>query len=884
MLLPAEAEVARHLDTYRAWERRLLADPADRGVRMRFESTAYTLCVLMGEGTARVAADAAEFSLGLRPSRRRRATGGRWPSTPYGGSPRPERRIPAEERSMTQAPQTSAVRPTTSAAERSTSATRPAPAVPERGATRPKPPAPASERGAARARTPAPKASAAQAPTTEAPAPKTSAPKTPAPKTSAAKTPAAKASGRKRSAARATPPAPVERPVTFDVPIRDVRPVVEGGRRPAKAVPGETFQVTATVFGEGHEAVAANVVLLGPDGRPGPWTPMRELAPGADRWGADVTPDAEGRWTYAVEAWADPVTGWLRAAEVKVPAGIDAGVTLEEGALLYERAARGVPEGADRRALLDAVDALRDELRPPVARLAAALTPRVEAVLARHPLRERVTRSAALPLLVERSRALFGSWYEFFPRSEGAVIRPGAAPVPGTFRTAAERLPAIAGMGFDVVYLPPIHPIGGTHRKGPNNSLVAGPRDVGVPWAIGSPAGGHDAVHPDLGTLDDFDAFVRRAEEAGLEVALDFALQCSPDHPWVTERPEWFQHRADGSIAYAENPPKKYQDIYPIAFGADLVGLIAETERLLRFWMGHGVRIFRVDNPHTKPVVFWEQVIARINATDPDVIFLAEAFTRPAVMRALAAAGFQQSYTYFTWRNTKAELTECLTDLSVESAAYLRPNLFANTPDILPGYLQEGGRAAFEARAVLAATLSPTWGIYAGFELCENTPVRAGSEEYLNSEKYELRPRDWAAAEREGYSIAPLITTLNGIRRHHRALQLLRNLRFHRADNDRLIIYSKRAGEDVIVVAVNLDPHHTQETTVSLDMPELGLDWDETVPVRDELTGEIYHWGRDNYVRLGPGGAHVLTVQRREALDGPGEPADRPTIGGSSTP
>ncbi|WP_369212673.1 maltotransferase domain-containing protein [Streptomyces flavofungini] len=837
MLLPAKAEVARHLGTYRAWERLLLADPADRGVRMRFENTAYTLCVLMGECTARVAADTAESYLGLRPSRRRRVTGGRWPSTPYGGSPRPERQILAEERSMTQAPQKSAARPTTSAPERST--------------TRPKPPPPAPEPGPDRSRTPAPKRSAA------------------------------KPAVRQRPAARTVPPGPAERPVTLDVPVRDVRPVVEGGRRPAKAVPGETFQVTATVFGEGHEAVGANIVLLGPDGRPGPWLPMRELAPGTDRWGADVTPDAEGRWTYAVEAWADPVTGWRRAAEVKIPAGADTGVTLEEGALLYERAARGVPDGTDRRVVRAAAKALRDGLRTPAARLAAALAPEVRAVLARHPLRERVTRSDALPLLVERRRALFGSWYEFFPRSEGAVVREGAAPVSGTFRTAAGRLPAIAEMGFDVVYLPPIHPIGGTHRKGPNNSLTAGPRDVGVPWAIGSAEGGHDAVHPDLGTVEDFAAFVRRAGELGLEVALDFALQCSPDHPWVEEHPEWFHHRADGSIAYAENPPKKYQDIYPIDFSRDLPGLIAETERLLRFWMGHGVRIFRVDNPHTKPVVFWEQVIARINATDPDVIFLAEAFTRPAVMRALAAAGFQQSYTYFTWRDTKRELTECLTDLSVESAACLRPNLFANTPDILPGYLQEGGRAAFEARAVLAATLSPTWGIYSGFELCENTPVRAGSEEYLNSEKYELRPRDWAAAEREGYSIAPLITTLNGVRRRHRALHLLRNLRFHRADNDQLIIYSKRAGEDVVVVAVNLDPHHTQETTVSLDMPELGLDWHETVPVRDELTGETYHWGRENYVRLGPGGAHVLTVQRCEALDGPAEPAGRPTIGGS---
>ncbi|MEU6911627.1 alpha-1,4-glucan--maltose-1-phosphate maltosyltransferase, partial [Streptomyces coeruleorubidus] len=394
------------------------------------------------------------------------------------------------------------------------------------------------------------------------------------------------------------------------------------------------------------------------------------------------------------------------------------------------------------------------------ARLAAALTPQVDEVLARHPLRDLVTTSEPLPLLVERERALYGSWYEFFPRSEGTRQQPH-----GTFRTAARRLPAIAAMGFDVVYLPPVHPIGTTFRKGKNNTLSPGPDDVGVPWAIGSPEGGHDAVHPDLGTLDDFTWFVDQARELGLEVALDFALQCSPDHPWVQKHPEWFHHRPDGTIAYAENPPKKYQDIYPIAFDADMDGLIAETCRVLRHWMDCGVRIFRVDNPHTKPVVFWERVIADINRTDPDVIFLAEAFTRPAMMHTLAQIGFQQSYTYFTWRNTKEELTEYLTELSGEAASYMRPNFFANTPDILHAYLQHGGRPAFEVRAVLAATLSPAWGIYSGYELCENTPLREGSEEYLDSEKYQLRHRDWEAAEREGRTITPLLTRLNTIRR-----------------------------------------------------------------------------------------------------------------------
>ncbi|WDF44274.1 alpha-1,4-glucan--maltose-1-phosphate maltosyltransferase [Streptomyces sp. T12] len=651
------------------------------------------------------------------------------------------------------------------------------------------------------------------------------------------------------------------------IPVRDVQPAVECGRHPAKAVAGETFEVTATVFREGHDAVAANVVLTDPDGRPGPWTPMHELTPGSDRWGAKVTPASEGHWTFQVEAWSDPVATWRHTARIKVPAGIDVGLVLEEGGELYERAAAAVPDDAGRATVRAAAEALRDDSLPPVSRLEAAFAANVDAVLGRYPLRDLVTVTDPLPLLVERERALYGSWYEFFPRSEGTPQRPH-----GTFRTAARRLPAIAAMGFDVVYLPPIHPIGTTFRKGPNNTLSAGPEDVGVPWAIGSPEGGHDAIHPDLGTIEDFDHFVARAGELGLEIALDFALQCSPDHPWVHKHPEWFHHRPDGTIAYAENPPKKYQDIYPLAFDADLDGLITETLRVLRHWMAHGVRIFRVDNPHTKPVVFWQQVIADINRTDPDVIFLAEAFTRPAMMHTLAQIGFQQSYTYFTWRNTKQELTEYLTELSGEAASYMRPNFFANTPDILHEFLQHGGRPAFELRAVLAATLSPTWGIYSGYELCENTPLRNGSEEYLHSEKYQLRRRDWEAAAREGRTIAPLITQLNAVRRSHPALHRLRNLRFHRTDNDALIAYSKRTGPDTVLVIANLDPHHTQEATVSLDMPQLGLDWDASLSVHDELTGETYRWGRTNYVRLEPGRApaHVLHVQ-----------ASAPQIGGS---
>jgi starch synthase (maltosyl-transferring) len=673
-------------------------------------------------------------------------------------------------------------------------------------------------------------------------------------------------------------------PMIGRIPILDVLPLVDCGRHPAKAVPGETFEVSATVFREGHDALGANVVLRDPDGRAGPWTPMRELAPGTDRWGAEVTPDCEGRWTYAVEAWSDPIGTWRHNARIKIPAGIDTELTLEEGALLHERAAAGVPKSEGRGAVRAAADALRDPGRTVASRLAAALTPEVTAVLARHPLRELVTSTRPMTLRVERERALFGSWYEMFPRSEGAVLSMDAPPVSGTFRTATRRLPSLAAMGFDVIYLPPVHPIGETHRKGPGNALSAGPDDVGSPWAIGSPAGGHDAVHPDLGGVEDFEHFVERARSLGMEVALDFALQCSPDHPWVKEHPEWFSHRPDGTIAHAENPPKKYQDIYPLDFDTDPTayrGLVRETLRVLRLWMGRGVRIFRVDNPHTKPVVFWEKVIAEINRTDPDVVFLAEAFTRPAMMRTLAMAGFQQSYTYFTWRNSKEEITGYLRELAGESAAYMRPNFFVNTPDILHAYLQEGGRAAFATRAVLAATLSPSWGVYAGYELCESAPQKPGSEEYAHSEKFELRPRDWAKAEREGTSLAPLLGALNRIRRDHPALRQLRSLTFHHADNDQVIVYSKRSAHpyaDTVLVVVNLDPHHTHEATVSLstaDLESFGLtaaqvSGAESFPVRDELTGETYHWGRDNYVRLDPGGdapaaAHVLTLRPHRA-------------------
>ena len=659
------------------------------------------------------------------------------------------------------------------------------------------------------------------------------------------------------------------------IPLLDVEPRVLDGARPAKAVPGEPFPVSATLFREGHDAVAANVVLLDPQGRPGGWHRMHELQPGTDRYEAWVSADRVGDWAFRVEAWADPVATWYHVARAKIPAGQDIELVFEEGAALLERAAAAEPvdgEGLDvefpgQELLLETAERLRDEAASPEARLALADGGAVHEALALRPLRDHVTASEPLPLRVDRERALYGSWYEFFPRSEGAAVDvTGGAPArSGTLRTAAERLPAIAAMGFDVVYLPPIHPIGTTFRKGRGNTLNAAEDDPGSPWGIGSPAGGHDSVHPDLGTMKDFDYFVDRAGRLGLEIALDFALQCSPDHPWVEKHPDWFKHRPDGTIAYAENPPKKYQDIYPIEFDTDMPGLLDESERVLRLWMEHGVRIFRVDNPHTKPVAFWEQLLGRIHATDPDVLFLAEAFTRPAMMHALAAIGFHQSYTYFTWRTSKGELEEYLTELSRDTSSFLRPNLFVNTPDILHAYLQYGGRPAFEIRAVLAATLAPTWGVYSGYELCENLPAAPGSEEYADSEKYQLKPRDWAAAEAEGRSLAPLLTRLNTLRRGHRALQGLRNLHFHHTDSDAVLCYSKRDRDgDTVIAVVTLDPHQTREATVSLDLPALGLGWSDRFVVHDELGGGTFHWGRDNYIRLDPheNPAHLLTLRR----------------------
>jgi starch synthase (maltosyl-transferring) len=656
------------------------------------------------------------------------------------------------------------------------------------------------------------------------------------------------------------------------IPIMDVQPVVEGGAYPVKAAEGETFRVTATVFREGHDALGANVVLTGPDGVDRPMVPMSRLVDNGppDRWYADVIVDEMGPWTYRVESWGHPYATWEHDATVKIEAGVDVALMLEEGARVLERASEGLPADADTAAkvLADAVSALRDDSRPVPARLAAGCSPEVEEALAAHPLRDLVEATSPYPVFVDRRRALTGAWYEFFPRSEGAHVEPDGTVVAGTLRTAAERLPAVAAMGFDVMYLPPIHPIGTINRKGRNNTLDPTPDDVGSPWAIGSADGGHDTVHPDLGTIDDFDHFVARASEVGLEVALDLALQCAPDHPWVTDHPEWFNTRADGSIAYAENPPKKYQDIYPLNFDHDPEGILAEVTRIVRHWMDHGVRIFRVDNPHTKPVVFWQRLFADIRATDPDVVFLSEAFTRPAMMRGLGAIGFHQSYTYFTWRNEKAEIEAYLTELAFETPAVLRPNFFVNTPDILPGYLQYGGPAAFKVRAALAATSSPSWGVYAGYELFEHVAVRPGSEEYIDSEKYQIKVRDWAGAEAEGRSLAPYLARLNAIRHGHPALQQLRDLTIHRTDDDKILCFSKSArtpaGDvDTVLVVLNLDPHAPHETTVHLIMPALGMQWHDSFAVDDELSGQSWHWSEHNYVRLDPfvEPAHVLSVR-----------------------
>ena len=705
----------------------------------------------------------------------------------------------------------------------------------------------------------------------------------------ARKAPARKAPARKVAApaktAAATPADPAEAASAKvgRIPAIDLSPAVQGGLWPAKAVVGEAVPVRATVFREGHDALAATAVLVRPDGTDHSSAPMRRLVAGVDRYEAHVVPDAAGDWSYRVEAWSDPYASWEHAASIKVPAGIDVELVMTEGAAVLERAAAVPGRDAAGVATLDgAVTALRDDGRPAPVRLAAGTSSAVVAALAALPLRELVSPSPAMPLRVERERALVGAWYSFVPRSVGATHDEATGTwTSGTLASAAERLPAIAEMGFDVAYVLPVHPIGTTFRKGPNNTLEAGPGDPGSPYAIGSPDGGHDAIHPDLGTWEDMRAFVARANELGMEVAMDLALNASPDHPWVTEHPEWFAQRADGTIAYAENPPKKYQDIYPVSFDRDPDGIAAEILRTLLLWVEHGVTLIRVDNPHTKPVRFWAWLIAKVREAAPDVLFLSEAFTRPAMMRELAAVGFAQSYTYFTWRTTAAELGEYLLEVtsgerdsvSVPNAPdgtahYLRPSFWPTTHDILTPSMQYGGPAAFALRAIIAATSVPTYGIYSGYELVENV-ARPGAEEQLDNEKYQYRPRDYDGAIAAGTSLAPLLTALNRIRREHPSLQRLRGLTLHAADDPNVLVYSRRVSAehsptgaaDCVLVAVNLDPHATRETTIHLDVAALGLEPSAPFAAHDLLTGERFTWWADTYVKLGPGrSAHVVEI------------------------
>jgi starch synthase (maltosyl-transferring) len=479
--------------------------------------------------------------------------------------------------------------------------------------------------------------------------------------------------------------------------------------------------------------------------------------------------------------------------------------------------------------------------------------------------KELISKSLEYPINVERERALIGSWYEFFPRSEGAIRNSDGSITSGTFKSAAKRIPEVADMGFDVLYIPPIHPIGITHRKGRNNSLTATETDPGVPWGVGNSTGGHDAVNPELGTLEDFKEFLKVAKKNDIEVALDLALQCSPDHPWVKKHPEWFTKRADGSIAYAENPPKKYEDIYPINFDNDYAGLFKEVLRIVTFWIDLGVSIFRVDNPHTKPVSFWQELIAEVRKNNPDTVFLSEAFTNPPMMHALGKAGFQQSYTYFTWRVTKQELMDYGREVAETTSAFFRPNFWVNTPDILPFHLQSGNPAVFALRAVLAATMSPSWGMYAGYELYEHLPIAEGKEEYRDSEKYEIRIRDWSGAIKKGMSLAPFVSELNSIRKKNVALQRLRNLVFHETHSDQVIAYSKREKDNLILIVVNLDGFYAREATVNWNLKALGLDVTE-FEVQDLLDGKKYRWSSSTYVKLDPARpngkvAHICRVK-----------------------
>ncbi len=646
------------------------------------------------------------------------------------------------------------------------------------------------------------------------------------------------------------------------VVIEGVAPEVDCGRFPIKRVTGERVTVEADAFADGHDAVCC-VLLWRPAAEAG-WREAPMQALGNDRWRGAFAVAEMGRYLYSVLAWVDHFRTWRRDLKKRVDAGQDVAVDLQIGAGYIERAGKRAA-AAGRRADARVLAGLARDLArggDAAGPLRLALDGELEELMDRHSDRRFATLyHRELAVAVDRPRARFSSWYEMFPRSCGPAGRHG------TFDDCAERLRYVAAMGFDVVYLPPIHPIGETHRKGKNNAVRAAPDDVGSPWAIGGAAGGHKAVHPELGDLAAFRRLAAAARDLGMEVALDLAFQCSPDHPYVREHPEWFHHRPDGTIQYAENPPKKYEDIYPFDFeSADRAALWAELKSVVEHWIGEGVRIFRVDNPHTKPLPFWEWLLGEVRREHPETIFLAEAFTRPKIMYRLAKLGFTQSYTYFTWRNSGRELAEYFTELTQTAVAeFFRPNVWPNTPDILTERLQYGGRPAFAQRLVLAATLAASYGIYGPpFELMEHAARDPGSEEYLDSEKYQLRQWDLERPD----SLAELVARVNRIRRENPALQSDRGLRFHATDNEQLLCYSKASeeGDNVVLTVVNLDPHHLQAGWLDLDLDELGLSAGEGFQVHDLLSGARYLWqGAHNFVQLDPASApaHVFRVRRR---------------------
>ncbi len=692
---------------------------------------------------------------------------------------------------------------------------------------------------------------------------------------------------------------PTTKPLISRIPAIEVSPVVENATFAAKATEGEAFPIQATVFREGHDRYGADAVLITPDGQVHSRTRMYDVSPGNDRLEAWVAANRTGKWAFRIETWSDPWGTWKHAAAVKIEAGQDVEIMTQEGANLLERAARGTflpapnppqsppyrasqPDESAKRELLLAAKALRNSTEDALTRYSAATSSRIDKIMEQYPLRDFIESTAHYPIQVDRKAALYGSWYQVFPRSFGAKQKADGTWKSGTLSALTNVVADIAQQGYTVLYLTPIHPIGTTLRKGRNNTLTAEDGDPGSPYGIGGEAGGHEAIHPDLGDFADFRALVEEARNNGMEVALDLALQASPDHPWVKNHPEWFTTRVDGSIAYAENPPKKYQDIYPLNFDQDPEGLYEAIVELVELWIEQGVTLFRVDNPHTKPLPFWERFLAYMRSAHPQIIFLAEAFTRPAMMRTLGMIGFQQSYTYFAWRVTKHELTDYFTEVSKTTPFLMRPSFWPITHDILTPQMVTGGEEIFQIRAVLAATGSPTYGIYSGYELTENVQ-RPGFEEQIDNEKYEYKPR--LVADLTQSRTGKLLKTLNHIRATHPALQQLHSISFHHTTNDKVICYSKHVpaqfsatGEaDTIIVVVSLDPHHEVESTIYLD--EGGLFEPSTrsrlgqnsqappkVPLKLDLTDLLdqrtYSWGRENYVRFSPATrlAHVFHV------------------------